>query len=135
MSRIEMAALMNLPELLGFRSELQVPSTQKSSLALDIIFTFFTLSSSKAKHHHRNYIFILSSSKSKVMKRAGDKVDAGIAALLAFLGVLLYSARWVVTILFFSASLIISVVLCSASLDRSLLVSQWSALQTLLIPM
>ena len=30
------------------------------------------------------------------MKRAGDKVDAGIAALLAFLGVLLYSARlWI----------------------------------------
>ena len=27
------------------------------------------------------------------MKRWGDKVDAGIAALLAFLGVLLYSAR------------------------------------------
>jgi len=47
-----MAALMNLPELLGFRSELQV------------------------------------------MKRAGDKVDAGIAALLAFLGVLLYSASF-----------------------------------------
>ena len=29
----------------------------------------------------------------QVMKRWGDKVDAGIAALLAFLGVLLYSAR------------------------------------------
>ena len=32
----------------------------------------------------------------QVMKRWGDKVDAGIAALLAFLGVLLYSARlWI----------------------------------------
>jgi len=53
LSRLDnMAALMNLPELLGFRSELQV------------------------------------------MKRWGDKVDAGIAALLAFLGVLLYSASF-----------------------------------------
>ena len=41
----------------------------------------------------------------KVMKRAGDKVDAGIAALLAFLGILLYSARLVISILF-SATLI-----------------------------
>ena len=38
----------------------------------------------------------------KVMKRAGDKVDAGIAALLAFLGILLYSARFIIIIIIVS---------------------------------
>ena len=49
------------------------------------------------------------------MKRAGDKVDAGIAALLAFLGILLYSARLVINILLYSARLVISI-LFSATL-------------------
>ena len=50
----------------------------------------------------------------KVMKRAGDKVDAGIAALLAFLGILLYSARLVINLLLYSDTSIIIIMSASS---------------------
>ena len=80
---------MNLPELLGFRSELQVTHNKVKIKQI--------ISTSSSVHHHNPMMAVC-----KVMKRAGDKVDAGIAALLAFLGILLYSARFIIIIIIVS---------------------------------